>query len=210
MPLSQTMLEQLKGRPIGRILVKMGKLTRDKIHEALEIQKKKPGPLGQILIDLKYITADDLREALAAQRGMRSVDLNSVPLDQEALKLVPAEMANTYKVFPVSYLKEDNLLTVAVTDPDNFQATDSLKTLMGFNIETVLADEKTIEAMLGKYYRQTEESVGELIQEISGSGELAEFAGRGESIDLDELIQVAESNRIKKLLNMVLMQAIRE
>jgi len=210
MPLSQTMLEQLKGRPIGRILVKMGKLTRDKIHEALEIQKKKPGPIGQILIDLKYITADDLREALAAQRGMRSVDLNSVPLDQEALKLVPAEMANTYKVFPVSYLKEDNLLTVAVTDPDNFQATDSLKTLMGFNIETVLADEKTIEAMLGKHYRQAEESVGELIQEISGSGELSEFADRGESIDLDELIQMAESNPIKKLLNMVLMQAIRE
>ena len=210
MPLSQTTLEQLKGRPIGRILVKMGKLTRDKVHEALEIQKKKPSPIGQILIDRKYITADDLREALAAQRGMRSVDLNSVTVDPEALKLVPAEMANTYKVFPVSYVKDENLLTVAVTDPDNFQATDSLKTLMGFNIETVLADEKNLDTMLEKHYRQDDESVGELIQEISGSGELSEFADRGESIDLDELIQMAESNPIKKLLNMVLMQAIRE
>ena len=210
MPLSQATLEQLKGRAIGRIMVKMGKLTRDKIHEALEIQKKKPGFIGQILVGLKYITPEDLREGLAAQRGMRSVDLSGVAVDQEALKLVPAEMANTYKVFPVSYAKEDNLLTVAVTDPDNFQATDSLKTLMGFNIETVLADEKALESMLAKHYRQTEESVGELIQEISGSGELSEFANRGESIDLDELIQMAESNPIKKLLNMVLMQAIRE
>ena len=210
MPLSQASLEQLKGRPIGRILVKMGKLTRDKVHEALETQKKTPGFIGQVLIDLKYITPDDLREALAAQRGMRSVDLSSLPVDPEALKLVPAEMASTYKVFPVSYLKDDNLLTVAVTDPDNFQATDSLKTLMGFNIETVLADEKGLETMLGKHYRQDDESVGELIQEISGSGELSEFADRGESIDLDELTQMAESNPIKKLLNMVLMQAIRE
>ena len=41
MALSQSALEQLRGRPIGRILVKMGKLTRDKVHEALEIQKNK-------------------------------------------------------------------------------------------------------------------------------------------------------------------------
>ena len=72
MALSQSALEQLRGRPIGRILVKMGKLTRDKVHEALEIQKKRPERIGQILIDLKYITADALREGLAAQRGMCS------------------------------------------------------------------------------------------------------------------------------------------
>lgn len=210
MALSQSALEQLKGRPIGRILVKMGKLTRDKVHEALEIQKKKPERIGQILIDLKYITAADLREALAAQRGMRSVDLLNTETDTEALKLVPAEMANTYKVFPVSYAKDENLLTVAVTDPDDFQATDSLKTLMGFNIETVLAEEGALEKLLAKHYQQSQESVGELIQEISGLGELSEFADRGESIDLDQLVQMAESNPIKKLVNMVLMQAIRE
>ena len=210
MPLSQSMLEQLKGRPIGRILVKMGKLTRDKVHEALEIQKQKPGFLGQILIELKYITEEDLREGLAAQRGMRAIDVTKISVDEEALKLVPAEMANTYKVFPVSYSKDENLLTVALADPDNFQATDSLKTLMGFNIETVLADQRDLEKMLAKHYQQAEESVGNLIQEISGSGELAEFADRGESIDLDQLVQMAESNPIKKLLNMVLLQAIRE
>ena len=210
MPLSQSVLEQLKGRPIGRILVRMGKLTRDKVHEALEIQKQKPGFLGQILIGLKYIAAADLREGLAAQRGMRSIDVTKISVDDEALKLVPSEMANTYKVFPVSYSKDENLLTVALADPDNFQATDSLKTLMGFNIETVLADEKDLEQILAKHYKQAEESVGDLIQEISGSGELAEFADRGESIDLDQLVQMAESNPIKKLLNMVLLQAIRE
>ena len=210
MVLSQSVLEQLRGRPIGRILVKMGKLTRDKVHEALEIQKNKPGRIGQILVDLKYVTENNLREALAAQRGIRSVDLLEMEVDDEALKLIPAEMANTYKVFPVSYIKEENLLTVAVTDPDNFQATDSLKTLMGFNIETVLGEEGPLEKMLAKHYHQAKESVGELIQEISGSGELSEFADRGESIDLDELVQMAESNPIKKLVNMVLMQAIRE
>ena len=210
MVLSQSVLAQLRGRPIGRILVKMGKLTRDKVHEALEIQKKKPERIGQILIGLKYIMADDLREALAAQRGMRSVDLLDMEVDQEALKLIPAEMANTYKVFPVSYVKDDNLLTVAVTNPDDFQATDSLKTLMGFNIETVLAEEGPLEKMLSKHYHQSEESVGQLIQEISGMDELSEFADRGESIDLDDLMQMAESNPIKKLVNMVLMQAIRE
>ena len=32
-------VEQLKSRPLGRVLIKMGKLTRDKVHKALQIQK---------------------------------------------------------------------------------------------------------------------------------------------------------------------------
>ena len=43
-------VEQLRGRQLGRILIKMGKLRRGQVHEALEIQKEKRGPLGAILV----------------------------------------------------------------------------------------------------------------------------------------------------------------
>ena len=44
-------ISQLRGRPLGRILIKMGKVTRAQVSEALDLQKKKRGPLGQLLID---------------------------------------------------------------------------------------------------------------------------------------------------------------
>ena len=63
-----------------------------------------------------------------------------------------------------------------------------------------------------KYYQQKDEGEGinELISEIQEDGFLAEFEGRNQSIDLDELKELSESNPVKKLLNLVLMQAIRD
>lgn len=66
-------VSELKGRPIGRVLVKMGRATREQIVEGLVIQKQKGGPLGQILIDLGYVYERDLALALAGQRGMESI-----------------------------------------------------------------------------------------------------------------------------------------
>ena len=79
-------IEQLRGRPLGRVLIKMGKLRRSQVHEALEIQKDKRGPIGAILVELGYITEEDLNFALAAQSGMEPVELGSVTIyDNELL-----------------------------------------------------------------------------------------------------------------------------
>src|ERR1043166_5874966 len=31
-------IDQLKGRPLGRVLIKMGRLTREQVHKALAVQ----------------------------------------------------------------------------------------------------------------------------------------------------------------------------
>ena len=68
-------IAELKGRPIGRVLTKMGKVTREQVVEALDFQKSKGGALGRILIDLGYVKETDLNFALAAQRGYELVSL---------------------------------------------------------------------------------------------------------------------------------------
>ena len=57
------------GRPIGRVLTKMGKVTREQVVEALNLQKQHGGPLGETLVRLGYVTPADVEAALAAQRG---------------------------------------------------------------------------------------------------------------------------------------------
>jgi type IV pilus assembly protein PilB len=205
-------IRQLKGRALGRILTKMGVLTRDKVHECLKIQQQRDNKqkLGQIFLELELISQEDLRIALAGQRGMEYVKLEGVEIPSEVIGYVPAQMAKTYRIVPVEYDKRRNELTVVLDSPDNFRATDDVSTLTGFAVNTKVTDPDSLEAALNKYYAGKDESINELISEIEGDTTLTEFRGRDASIDLEELKELAESNPVKKLLNLVLLQAIRD
>ena len=206
-------IEQLRSRTLGRVLIKMGVLTREKVHECLKIQKQKQGDIqiGQIFLELGLIDQNQLQIALAAQRGMEYVNLDKIDIPPDVIEKVPAQMAKTYHIVPVEYNQEQNELTVVLDNADNFRATDDLSTLMGFKIAAKITEPDALENALNKHYGEKEdENINELIGEIQGDDFLAEFEGRNQSIDLDELKELSESNPVKKLLNLVLLQAIRD
>ena len=205
-------VEQLKGRPLGRVLIKMGKITREKVHQALSVQKESARalPIGQILIQLGFITEKDLNLALAFQLGMAYVAVEGIDIPEETIKQINTQMAMTYRVLPVEYDQNSHSLTIALDDSNNFRATDDLRRLLGYNIKAMITDHDSLERCLQRYYSDSAESVSELISELSDDEFLAEFQGRGESIDLAELRELADSNPVKKLLNLVLLQAIRD
>jgi len=206
-------IEQLRSRTLGRILIKMGVLTREKVHECLKNQKqrKETVQIGQIFLELGLIDEKQLKIALAAQRGMEYVNLGEIDIPPDVVEKVPAQMAKTYHIVPIHYNKERNELTIVLDNPDNFRATDDLSTLMGFKVTAKVTDSKAVEDALNKHYEtQSDENINELISEIQGDTFLAEFDGRNQSIDLDELKELSESNPVKKLLNLVLLQAIRD
>lgn len=204
-------IEQLRGRPLGRVLMKMGKLRRQQVDEALEIQKERRGPLGQILVELGYITEEDLAIALGAQSGMEPVDMGKVDVPDEVIKLLTVQMANTYRAVPFEFDSDRKVLSIAMDNPDNFQATDDLTTLLGFRIKPYLCPAADLQKALGRYYPEGEqESITGLIDELTDDEDLSKFKGRGESIDLADLRELADLNPVKKLLNLVLLQAIKE
>jgi len=211
--------EQLRGRPVGRILIKMGALSRDKVHECLKAQKQKGGDvkIGEIMIDRGLIDLEQLQMALAAQRGMEYTNIKDITIPPEVIEKVPAQMATGYRIVPIEFNTDANELVVVLDDPENFRATDDLSTLMGFKVRAKVTDKEALEEALATYYGAAEEagssddeSINDLIGEIQGDNFLAEFDGRNQSIDLDELKGLAESNPVRKLLNLVLLQAIRD
>lgn len=206
-------IDQLRGRPLGRIFIKMGILSREKIHECLKKQNQLQGKvkIGQIFLEMGLVDDDQLRIALAAQRGMEYANIDGINIPNDVIEKVPAQMAKTYHIIPINYNKEQNELTVVLDSPDNFRATDDLNTLMGFKVNAKITDPDALESALTKYYEtKQDENINELIDEIQSDQFLAEFDGRNQSIDLDELKELSESNPVKKLLNLVLLQAIRD
>jgi len=204
-------ISQLRGRPLGRILIKMGKVTRAQVSEALDLQKKKRGPLGQLLIELGFVEEADVHLALAAQVGMESITLANIDIEQNVIDMLPSQMAHSYRIIPTEYDRESNMLGVALSSPDNFHATDDLKTLMGFNVVARITTQEDMSDALNRFYPEEEaETINELISEIGEDADLAKYRGRGESIDLDDLKEMAQSSPVKKLVNLVLLQAIRD
>jgi type IV pilus assembly protein PilB len=190
----------------------MGVLTREQVHHCLKTQQRRQGGIliGQVFRELGLVDEKQLQIALAAQRGMEYVELDGLEIPPQVIEQVSSQVANSYRMVPVGYDKAKNELTIAVTTPDNFQATDDLGTLLGMKIIAKVAEPEAVDKVLAKHYSGKDESINELIHEIEQDSTLAKFDGRDQSIDLDELKELAESNPVKKLLNLVLLQAIRD
>ena len=203
-------IEQLKGRQIGRVLTKMGKVTREQVVEALSFQKSKGGTIGRILIDLGYIKELDLNVALAAQRGIEIMNLEGRVIPAEAIEAVPAQIATTNKIIPLAFNKVTRELTIAMANQENFRALDDLQSLMGYKVKAVIADPEQIDKLIGKHYKAAAESFSDVLKDLNADDSLKELKNRGESIDLDSLKEAADSNPVRKLINLVLLQAIKD
>ena len=200
---------ELKGRKLGRVLTKLGHVTREQVHEALAIQKTRRVPIGQLLIELGYCSERDIAEGLAGQAGMAYVDLSSIEIPEEALAAIPSENAQTYQVVPIEFNPKSKRLKIALKSPDNFRAVDDLRLLMGFNVEAVVADSAAIDSLIQKHYSKTE-SVMDVVSGLAADDRFKALDRGGASIDLDAVLEAAEDNQVIKLLNLVLLQAIKD
>jgi type IV pilus assembly protein PilB len=188
----------------------MGKVTREQVVEALDFQKRKGGALGRILIDLGYIKDIDLNFALAAQRGYELINLEGRIIAPAAISAVPSQIATTNKVLPLEFDPVTKKLKVAMGNPENFRALDDLRSLMGYEVTAVLADPDQIDKLVAKHYTTAADSLNEILSEMNSDDSLKGLKDRGESIDLDSIKEAADSNPVRKLINLVLLQAIKD
>src|SRR4051812_33055030 len=150
---------ELKGRKLGRVLTKLGKVSREQVHEALTIQKTRKAKLGELLTELGYCTATDVAEGLAGQAGMAYMVLAGFDIPEAVREVIPSENVRMYEVVPVEYNPTSKRLKIAMKSPDNFRAVDDLKMLMGFNVEAVIGDPVLIDALIKKHYSKVESVV---------------------------------------------------
>ena len=202
---------ELKGRKIGRVLTKLGKVTRERVHEALAIQQTRKLPIGQILVELGYCTNRDIQEALAGQSGLAFVDLKGFTMPDDVRDSIAAETVQAYQVVPIEYNPRSKKLKIAMKSADNFRAVDDLRLLMGFNVDAAVADAAEVDALIKKHYSK-QESVTDVVSDLAKDDKFKALdkGKSGASIDIDALVEASEDNKVVRLLNLVLLQAIKD
>jgi type IV pilus assembly protein PilB len=197
---------------IGQILVDLGLIDEQQLETMIEEQSNRGGELlGRVGVALGFYTDEQLGEALAEQWGTTFVTLYDRQIPSDVIRLISEPMAQLYRVVPLE-LKGDRL-TVASADPQKIQVADELRTLLGYDIHICVATEAEITKTIDKLFSSDNESVESLVSDLESDNELAAAAaaaGKDGVTDLTSIEALAESAPVRKLLNMVLLLAIRD
>jgi type IV pilus assembly protein PilB len=193
---------------IGQILKEMRLVTEAQIQEALATQKQSGGAIGAILISLNYVTEQEVQTALGIQAGMEAVDLDVMEIADEVIARVSPSIASIYRIIPIKF--ENNVLTVAMADPLNVKILDDLRFLLDCETRGAVSNEPAVARALDRYYSGIQESVESLLAELDDGTLGKAMTNTSESIDLQTLEEMADAAPVRKLLNYVLLVAIRD
>jgi type IV pilus assembly protein PilB len=211
--MAQAKLGQQMVRRLGDLLVAEGLITADQLRQALGEQKGKADKLGSILVRQGSISEEQLIGFLSRQYGIPSITLINIDIDPETLRLVPAHIAKKYEVLPVKRI--GGTLTLAMSDPTNVFALDDIAFMTNLQILPVVAPQAAIRKVLDRAYdaAQSGSSMTDMMSEITGDAsnvEILEDEQAGTQVDVFELKESADEAPVVKLVNMVLVDAIRK
>ncbi len=196
---------------LGQILLREGLITEEQLEKAIDIQKKDGARLGETLVNLGIVTEKDIVIAMAKQLSIPYASYAKGLLrpveNQDLAKLIPEEYARRNMLLPVS--KHMNSLTVAFMDPLDLITIDNLKRMTGCEINPIIAIKSDLQRAIDEFYGRED-----LLKDaISDSYELEEFKiekDAEEELSLDDLIAKAEEAPVVKLVDLILMQAIKD
>jgi type IV pilus assembly protein PilB len=134
--------EERKPVRLGEILLQFGFLTEAELKLALEEQARTGEKLGSILVRLGFITEEEITYALAHQAGVEFVNLEEVIINPVVIKYVPYKLAQENRFVPLSI--DEKTVTIAISDPFNFKAVDSIESHTGRRTVVKVAKEEQI------------------------------------------------------------------
>ena len=144
---------------LGDLLVDAGVISQDQLVKALQVQKteKQGERLGVVLIDLGFTDEKQIVEALKAQLKIQSVDLSTLRIPEEIIRLLDEAVLRKYNLIPFKFNeKNPNLLCVAMSDPLDIRAMDDVSIITGCQVERFAATPSDIAAAIDRYYGNAE------------------------------------------------------
>ena len=142
---------QTRAFSFAHLLVESGVLTEEQVKQALETSHRERLPLSVILERDGLVLSRDLAVIVALHTGLTMVDLRSQVLDPEAVSVLSEDLARKYLALAIR--KDDQRLTVAMTDPTDLQTIQDLTVRSGYIIDPVIATPKDITEHIDLAYR---------------------------------------------------------
>jgi len=187
-----------------RALLNRELITESQLSEALAKQRETKHSLDKILLDLNFMTKKELT-ALKKEESVPVYEEKSLlkHINPEVLKLIPETIARRYRLIPVS--KDGKVLTVAMADPNDIVAIDTVRTISGYEINAVPGPEKDIIAAVEKNYSGSPDMETVLLDLVKVDESTVEL---GMGVDATQVKLRANDPPVVKFVNLLLLDAI--
>jgi len=192
---------------LGELLVREKLISLQQLRRAQDEQKRSGQNLGYTLAKLGYISDGEITNFLSTQYRLPAINLDEYEIEPEVVKLVARDVCEKHRIMPVS--RSGASLIVAMSDPTNLHAIDDIKFLTGYNVEPVVASETAIQSAIERYYN-VGPSYDEVMADFALGDEDIEFGADDDDINIMELERASEDAPVVRLVNVLLLNAIRK
>jgi general secretion pathway protein E len=183
-----------RNQRLGEILLDRGKIEAEDIERALELQLERGDKIGKILVDMGTVAHRDVLAALSDQLDIPLVAVDGVPPSAPEIEGMSHRFLRQCRAIPVALV--DNMLTLAMADPLDFETIAAVRAFSGLQVRTALAAEQEILDAIDRNYGESEQRA------------YAEGDDEQAGADLEHLRDMASEAPVIRLVNAMIAEAI--
>jgi type IV pilus assembly protein PilB len=188
------------------LLVDLGFTSADVVAKAREEAQAAGVGVVDFLVANKAVRSGDVTQAKAAHFGAEVVNLASLKIEDDVISCVSRDVARKYRVIPV--FRTEGKIGLAIADPSDLNALDSLAHLLSTEIDPRVASEQDIEAALNKYYGG-EKRKGALTENKEFSDVIQELTESNVEVKQDDGKEVEADAPLIRLVNQIIVDAFK-
>jgi len=188
-------------------LVQDGVVEEAAMLEAMNAARERKSSVVTQLVSSGIANARDIAVAASNEFGVPLIDLDSVNIDLDIVRLVSDKLVAKHRVLPV--FRRGKRLFLAVADPTNLHAIDEIKFQTSLGIEAVVVEDDKLQKAVDKALEQADTQMSSLSDEEGIDLESLETTGGDDSPDDKVTRDDVEDAPIVRFVNKVMLDAIR-
>jgi type IV pilus assembly protein PilB len=190
---------------LGEQLLGADLITAEELETALRRQSEKQLRLGEALVELGFLGEEQILPYIQRQLGVPAIRLREGMIDPLVVKLLPRPVAAQLCV--LALFKVRDTLTVAMAEPQNLQQIDEIERVTNLKVRPVFAISSSIQRMIERCYEEGFQ-VDTVTADLDESA--VELDTESVDVDLESVETMMEGSPIIKLVNYLLVHAIRQ
>ncbi|MEP6708717.1 MAG: GspE/PulE family protein [Verrucomicrobiota bacterium] len=188
------------------LFVEQGLLDRSQVEDVLLEATENGKPIAEAIVNQGIVDEHGFYQTIADALGTELIDVASLEIPPEVLRLIPAGLARLHGALPVGLA--DNAIKVALADPLDAQAVEDLRFALGRDIEVVIAPTTQIEERLRRHYGEDTSTMEEILKQLGDVGQLMTLVG--EDVSGANIEAEANATPIIRFVDLILYQAIQD
>ncbi|KKR71160.1 MAG: Type IV-A pilus assembly ATPase PilB [Microgenomates group bacterium GW2011_GWC1_41_8] len=185
-----------------QLLQESGYIKKDALDEAYVSSQELKKPFSDVLVFHGLISENMLGQLIADKLKLPYIALRSRTITDKVLTLVPENLARRYRIMPIA--ATDTEISIAMEDPDNFEAIEAIRRRTGRNVKPVYATKGDIARALDQYKRNFKEKFEQIIVEN------AKKATTLKEQTIEKLLKIAQDLPVVKIFDALLEYAVAE